>query len=220
MSDIFREVDEEVRRDQALKFWQKYQIPVIVLAVLIVASSTGWRLYQNWRTQQAEAAGARYEAAIQLLRDDKKTEANKAFDDIINAGPSGYAMLARFKQANALALSDPSAAIKLYDSIALDGSVAPMLQNLAQVRAAILALDLPNLADAKHRLEPLAQTGGAFRHIAREFLALAALKADDYEAAGRWLDEIVVDAQTPQTLRQRAEVLLGLVASGKPSTAP
>ena len=31
MSDIFKEVDEEVRRDQALAFWNKHQNNLIAL---------------------------------------------------------------------------------------------------------------------------------------------------------------------------------------------
>jgi hypothetical protein len=219
MSDIFREVDEEVRRDQALKLWQRYQIPVILLAVLIVAGSTGWRLYQNTRQQQAQEAGARYEAGVQLLRDGKTSEAEAAFADIIAHGPAGYAMLARFKSANALAVSDRVAAIRLYDAIALDAAVPAVMQDVAKLRAAMLAMDGNDRLDAKRRLEPLTATGNAFRHVAREFLAVLALQDDDYDSAGQWLDALVVDTQTPATLRQRAEVLLGLVASGKPSAA-
>ena len=39
MSDIFREVDEEVQRDQVENLWKRYQTPVIVLAILIVAAT-------------------------------------------------------------------------------------------------------------------------------------------------------------------------------------
>ena len=38
---------------------------------------------------------------------------------------------------------------------------------------------------------------------------------NDLDAAAKWLDAIVVDAQAPQTIRQRAEQLLGLVTAGK-----
>jgi hypothetical protein len=54
-----------------------------------------------------------------------------------------------------------------------------------------------------------------FRFSAREALALAALKHDDFETAGRQLDTIVVDPQAPASMRQRAEALLALVRSSK-----
>ena len=45
MADIFREVDEEVRRDKALEFWSKYQNYLIGLAIVIVLATAGWRLW-------------------------------------------------------------------------------------------------------------------------------------------------------------------------------
>ena len=38
MADIFHEVDEEVRREQLKRLWDRYSIYLIALAVLIVAS--------------------------------------------------------------------------------------------------------------------------------------------------------------------------------------
>ena len=56
MSDIFREIDEELRRENLLKLWSrygKYVIAVAVLAVLIAGSVVAWREHQardwGWR---------------------------------------------------------------------------------------------------------------------------------------------------------------------------
>ncbi len=46
MSDIFREVDEEVRREQLKKLWERYSILIVAVAVLIVAGVGGWRGYE------------------------------------------------------------------------------------------------------------------------------------------------------------------------------
>ena len=63
-------------------------------------------------------------------------------------------------------------------------------------------------------LERLAAPGNAWRHSAREMLGLAALKAGDYDAAGRWFDQIAADRDTPQGLRSRLEVWTSIVAAG------
>ncbi len=46
VSDIFNEVDEELRREQLKKLWERYGILIIALAVLFVAAVGGWRGYQ------------------------------------------------------------------------------------------------------------------------------------------------------------------------------
>jgi hypothetical protein len=82
MSDIFREVDEDVRRDQAAQIWARYQNLFIGLAVLVIAATAGWRFYDHYRTKQSEEAGAKYEAALALARDGKAAEAEGAFEQI------------------------------------------------------------------------------------------------------------------------------------------
>ena len=215
MADIFREVDEEVRRDQALKFWSKYQNAFIALAIAVVALSGGWRYYQNRQRAEAEAAGASFEAALQLSRSGKSAEADAAFQDLIKQGPAGYTLLARFRGAADVATTDRAKAVGIYDVLAADAAVPALMQDIARLRAAMLRVDDADAAELKKRLEPLTVAGGTYRNSARELLAYAAMKANDFEAAGRWLDAIVVDPQAPAALHQRAETLLGLVAGAK-----
>ncbi len=216
MADIFHEVDEEVRRDQALEFWKKNQNYVIALCVAVVALSGGWRYYQNSTRVAAEAAGARYESAVALARAGKPGDADEALRSIISGGPAGYALLARFRSAANLGASDPARAVSIYDSLANDASVDPAMRDVARLRAAMLAMDTAVYADIRTRLEPLAAVGGSLRSSARELLAIAALKAGDLEAAGKWFDAIVIDQQAPEQIRARAEALLGLVSAGQP----
>ena len=215
MADIFREVDEEVRRDQALKFWAKYQNALIALAIVIVAASGGWRFYQNRQRAEAEVAGAQFENAVQLSHDGKAAEADAAFQDIIKQGPSGYALLARFRGAADVADADRAKAVAIYDTLAGDANVPPLFRDIAKLRAAMLRVDDADQAEVKRRLEPLTAVAAPFRNSARELLAYSALMAGDLDTAGHWLDAIVVDPQAPASLRQRADTLLGLVASGK-----
>ena len=168
---------------------------------------------------EAEAAGARYEAALQLARENKSAEADAAFQDIMRQGPAGYALLARFRAAAEAADADKAKAVSIYDALAADASLGSLLQDIARMRAAMLRIDEADQKEIEDRLTRLTQAGATFRNTARELLAVAALKREDYESAGRWLDAIVVDAQAPQGTRQRAEALLGLV-SGAAKPAP
>jgi hypothetical protein len=215
MADIFREIDDELRRDKAAVFWDRYQKPIIALAVLIVIAAGGWRYYDFNRTKQAQETGARYETALQLSRDGKSAEAETILGEIAKSGPSGYALLARFRAAGESAARDPDGAVKIFDAIAADSGVDATMRDVARLRAAILRVDKADAGEIQRRLEPMAQGGQPFRASARELLAVAALKRNDLEGAGKWLDMIVVDAQTPGEIRQRAEALLGLVSGAK-----
>ncbi len=212
VSDIFREVDEEVRREQLKKLWDRYGNYVVAAAILLVAAVAAWRAYMWWEAKKAAETGAAFEAATTLAEAGKRGEAEAAFAKIAADGTAGYRHLARMREAAEFAQSDAKAAIAAYDQIAADRAVGPVLQDLAALRAAALLIDTGALEEAQRRLEPLAANDRTFRHTAREFLVLAAWRAGDAAAAKRWFDLITTDAQTPAATRSRVEMLMALGA--------
>jgi hypothetical protein len=213
VADIFHEVDEEVRREQLKKLWDRYSIYLIALAFLIIAGIAGWRGYEYWVAKRAAAAGAAFEAAIALDEQAKYAEAEAAFAKVAADAPEGYRVLARMRAAGALAQIKPADAIKAYDELAADTSLGTTWQDLAAVRAGMLLVDTASLADMRKRLDPIAEPTRSFRHTARELLALSAWRNHDLAAAKRYLDMIATDAESPIGARARADVLSGLIAA-------
>jgi hypothetical protein len=211
VSELFDEVDEDVRRDQLKKLWDKYSIFIIAAALLVVAGVGGWRGYQYLEAQKAAAAGATFDQAAELSEQNKHAEAEAAFTKMAATAPTGYRMLARLRAAAEAANRDPKEAAKLYDDITADRSIGAPGQDLAKVRAAALLLDTSSYPDMLQRLEPAAAPGETFRHTARELLALSAWRANDTTAARKWLDMIANDGDTPPGLRSRAEALQALL---------
>jgi hypothetical protein len=211
VSELFDEVDEDVRRDQLKKLWEQYSIYIIAAALLIIASVGGWRGYQYLEAKKAAEAGAAFDKAVELSEASKHTEAEAAFADLAAKAPSGYRVLARLRQAAEVASRDPAAAAKLFDEITADRSVGTAEQDLARVRAAQLLLETTTYPNMKERLEAAAAAGATFRHTARELLALSAWRANDATATRQWLDLIANDGETPPSLRSRAEALQALL---------
>ena len=211
MSELFDEVDEDVRRDQLKKLWERYSIYIVAGAFLIIAAVGGWRGYQYLEAKKAAEAGAAFDKAVELSEQNKHTEAEAAFTELAAKAPSGYRMLARLRAAAEVATRDPKAAAKLYDDIAADRSIGASEQDLAKVRAAGLLLESASYPSMLARLEPATAPGATFRHTARELLALSAWRANDTAAARQWLDMIASDGETPPSLRSRAEALQALL---------
>jgi hypothetical protein len=211
VSELFDEVDEEVRREQLKKLWDRYSIFIIAGAFLIIAAVGAWRGYQYLEAQKAAEAGAAFDSAIDLSEQGKHAEAEAAFDKLATTAPSGYRMLARLRAAGELVTHDPKAGAKLYDEIAADRSVGTEQQDLARIRAAALLLDTETYPNMLQRLEAATKPDATFRHTARELLALSAWRANDTTAARQWLDMIANDGETPSAMRQRAEALQALL---------
>jgi hypothetical protein len=211
VSELFDEVDEEVRREQLKRLWDKYSIFIVAGALLIIAGVGGWRGYQYLEAKKAAEAGGAFDKAVELSDANKHAEAEAAFNELAAKAPSGYRMLARLRAAAEVASRDPKAAAKLYDDIAADRSVGAEQQDLARIRAAGLLVDSAAYSEMLQRLESSTGPEATFRHTARELLALSAWRANDTAAARKWLDMIASDGETPPSLRSRAEALQALL---------
>jgi hypothetical protein len=216
VSEIFDEVQEEVRREQLKKLWERYSAVILTVAILIVGGIGGWRAYLYWEGKKAQEAGAQFEAAAALADQNKKAEAEAAFAKIASEAPQGYRMLARMRAAAELATRDVPGAVKAYDAIAADRSLGQAEQDLAALRAASLLVDTASYADIKARLEPLSGPNRTYRHSARELLAVSAWRNKDLTAARQWIDMITTDPLSPQTLRSRMEALQALLPAPAP----
>lgn len=208
MSEIFSEIDEDLRREQLKKLWDRYSLHFIVLVLLIVGGVGGWRAYQYFENEKAEAAGQAFQAAVALT---DPAQAEAAFDKIASSNAQGYSVLARLHAAAEAAKQDQQKGITAFDAIANDGKTEATLREIARVRAASLMLDTAPYEEIEKRLAGDASGTHTFRHSARELLALSAWRAKNNDAARRWLDMIGDDPQSPATLRRRAEALLALL---------
>jgi hypothetical protein len=211
LSDIFREVDEEVRREQLKRLWERYSIFIIAAAVLLVAGIGGWRAYEYWEGKKAAEAGARFDNALTLAEQGKHGEAEAEFSKLSKESPSGYKTLSRFAEAAQLAQRDPKAAIATYDALASDNTLPLLQRDLAGIRAGLLMADTSPYAELQRRLEPLTAGERPFRHTARELLAFSAWRGGDAAAARRWYEMMVTDSDTPASTRSRVEVLMALL---------
>ena len=211
MSELFDEVDEDVRREQLKKLWDRYSIYIVAAALLVIAGVGGWRGYQYIEAKKAAEASVLFNKAVELSEQNKHAEAEAAFNSLAASAPSGYRLLSRLRAAAEVASRDPQAAVKLYDDIATDRGVDALDQELAKVRAAQLLVDTSAYSELLSRLQSETEPNATFRHTARELLALSAWHANDMTSARKWLDMLANDSETPPGMRSRAEALQALL---------
>ena len=211
MSDesLFREVDEEVRQEQFKKLWARFGNLVIGVCLLVIVGVGGFQGWQYWQKKQAEAAGDGFFSAAELARSGKPEEALKQFDTITH---SGFAQLAQMREASILVSQGKTAdAVKIYDAVAADSTADGTLRDLAKIRAAAALADTASFADIEARLKPFAAEGNPWRHIAREIMAAAQWRLNDYAGADSQVQAIIGDPETPAALRQRALMMSQLL---------
>jgi len=122
----FARVDEEVRREQLKKLWDRYGNYVVAAAVLLVAAGCGLARLHVVGGQEGCRGRRRLRGSRHARRGrQKRSEAEAAFAKVVAEGTPGYRHLARMREAAELAQSDTKAAIAAYDQIAADGAVGP-----------------------------------------------------------------------------------------------
>lgn len=211
MSELFNEVDEDLRREQLKKIWEKYSLLIILVAILIVGGVGGWRAYSYIEAKKAAVAGEAFDKASELSEQNKPAEAEAAFTKLASEAPAGYRTMARLRAAGEAAKRDSAAAVKLYDEVIADTTVGAAEKDLARVRAGALLVESATYDALLAKLEPATSATSTYRHTARELLALAAWKAGNAAETRKWVEAISNDNDTPSSIRTRAESLQALL---------
>jgi hypothetical protein len=210
---LFREVDEEVRRQKIQDLWKRWGNLFIAVSLAVIAVVAGYKGWQFWELKRSEAAARDYFAAVELAEQGKSAEASKKFAELAAGGHPGYRLLARMNMAGDLAAAGKKdEAVKTYDEIAADASIDRNLRNATRIRAAYLLVDTATHDEIVRRVSDLNTPDNAWRNEAREILALAAYRAKDYSEADRLMNEAMIDQETPPNLRQRAQLMISLLA--------
>ena len=212
MSDIFREVDDDLRHDHYKRLWDRFGTYVIGVAVLIVAVVGGWQLWEYWQERSAQATGNRFVAALELAEEGNHDAAAEALRAVAVDGSGQYPMLANFRAASEKAAAgDEQGAVAEFDIIASQSGTPDLVRDIAQLRAALILVDTANLTELEERIGDLAATGEPWRHSAREILGLAAWRVGDIAAARKYYQEISDDQEKPADLQARAQFMLALI---------
>lgn len=210
VSDIFREIEEDVRRERLAKLWKAYGKYVIALLVLAAIAVGGWKLWQRHQKAEAEKAAT---ALIAAQRITNPEQAAAAFANIVDGAPGSYARLARLSEANAmLANGQEKEAIAQYKAIA--GNDNGAVGAVARLRAAWAEAGNVPREDLAKLLAPLNEPGSAWREMAEEVLAYADYRANDLKGAAARYSALEKDPQAPDSLRSRARAMAAFLKNG------
>lgn len=210
MTDIFQEVEEDVRRERAEKFFKAYGQYIIALLIVVFLAIGGYEIWQSRQSAARAEASGKFIAAQRVLT---PKEAAAAFAGLQGSVPAGYQTLARLSQANALyAAGQHDAALSIYKDLAAANT--DTLGAVARLRAGWAMADTMSRDQLADWLKPLNAPASAWRQMAQEILAYADFHAHDNRAALAKYAALAMDPQAPDALRARARAMGALLAEG------
>ncbi|WP_339745730.1 tetratricopeptide repeat protein [uncultured Maricaulis sp.] len=211
MVDIFEEVDEELRKDKYQDLARQYGPMVLGAAAAIILGTAGYQGWQAWQTSTRETSSDAYMVAVNALGAGQVAQALTSFEALANTGTGSYATLALLQRAALkLEAGDYVAAAELYEQVAAQ-SGEPLLRDLATLKAVWALWDTLSFSDVDIRLTPLTGPAAPYRYLAREAIAVAALRAGDLPRARREYQFLSVAFDVPQGVARRALEGLALI---------
>lgn len=208
---ILREVDQALAEDKTSQSIRKNLPAIIGAALIVVVGVGGWQLWSAQREAAAVKASAAYDEALAGAGDEKSVAALEALAD----ESGGYAAMAKMRLASVHAeKGEREKALGLYREVYGASAGSRRLKDIARLRAGYLALADGRDAVLKD-VDALETDETAIGYYAREIIALAALKAGDYQSAEEMFRKAASAASAPESIRLRAAEFAALAGAGK-----
>ncbi len=208
---ILREVDQALAEDKTASEFKK-NLPLILGAAFVAITGVGgYQVWQSNRAAAAEKASIAYEEAAKA----GGGEAAQTAFEALAGGEGGYAAIAKMRLAGERAShGETGKALSLFREVYSSSEASKRVKDFARIRAAYLGAGEGRDAVIKD-IGPLEADTTALGHYAREILALAALKAADYQTAETMFLKAAATLEAPEPLRIRAKEFAALAAAGK-----
>jgi hypothetical protein len=210
-SEVFREVDEDYRRERMIAFWKRYGTAVSVAAVLVMLAAAGFNYMTVRAEQRKEADTAQFEALLSGIQTGSEQESIAALAAYASTAKPFEATLAMLTEASLRQRGgNITAAAQVYHQIADGDQASPEMKDLAVVRLGYIAADAPTPEPLIPRLQAIANKDSPWRFSAREAIALLTARAGQREAAAKMFSDLALSPGAPPDMAGRARALADL----------
>lgn len=220
MTDLFEEVEEQLRSDQYRQLARRYlpwAVGAAAAALAVTLAYWGWDAYQ---TRTINKASESYAQAIDAFAGGDRAKAQTLWTEVSKSSAGGY-KAAALMHLGAYAMDEgkTAEAVKLFDEAA---KAAPdeILGDAARLKSALALLDTASFKDLEARLKPLIEDGRPYRVQAREALAFAKLRSGDLAGARGDFTLIAQALDASDGARNRAEAAKALIDAGSAKAVP
>jgi len=220
LTDIFSEVDQNVREERLAGLWVRWR-PFVYgsVAVLIGSVAINEFLIKPQAEATRAARSAELEAAVKALEDGQYEEAEAAFKAIV-AKESKLSPLAAHYLAQVQLEGRGDAAAAAETLAAIGGTQGGPYERLALLKTAYFRADTLTLPELEATLGTLVTEDTAMGALSRELVAAKAYATGDVARARTEYNRLKFDAAAPAGVVQRAEIALAAIPVAAEEPAP
>lgn len=202
---LIREVSEDVKNDQMKLLWDKYGLFVVIFVALSITVAVSFETFNSWINKKNQEVSNAFAVALSLQNQGKTEDSLKILQTL--SSKSGiYADVARMQMANIFfEKNDPNKALEQLNILISDTGTNKQIKEVAMLKLAAYELgrNTPS-ADIQKLLAPLAEKENASYNVARELLAMLAIREGNLDDAKKEYELIAASANSSDALKSRA----------------
>lgn len=204
MANIFREVDEDIRKERYINLFRKYGIYAIGFIIVVVGSLAGMQFYSSYQANKNEILFAEY---INII----ETNSDNALEELTNSSNSSNSFLNGMnllKRTDLLIAADQveEATVLLKDAI--DGkNLNKIHHDVAIYKLLMINIESLNLEEIKLYQNKLISEVDAF-YLIEELVAIKFLIEGKNDEAIKKLTELSVNNNVPIEIKNRSAVFI------------
>lgn len=209
---FIREVSEEVKNDNLKQMWEKYGIYIILLVVLSILGAVSYEGFKSWQKKRSETWSDTYAYALNLENQGKYDESLEVLEKMEQTGGNIYSNIAKLQTTNILfeqgKIDD---AVDILEEIVADKSINKKLRDVSAIKLASYKLDSGSYEEIETLLKPLIEENGSWTNIAKEMMAMAAIREGNIEAGRTLYGELLNTPNLPEALKMRVQDMLSVL---------
>ena len=213
MSDVFQEVDEELREEKYKSIWRKFRYYVIgglILFILGIAANAFWK---DYNLKEINDRSEKFFTAIEMAQEDKVNAITllEKFANQEERNSEYNALIARFTEA-AIRRSekDFNGALLIYQSLE-DNNISNFYEDYAKLSSVEMLFALNNKKDAKLILDDLISNTSDLKYIAMEYLGYLEIDEGNFSKARTIFTNIADDALSSVNMKNRSREVLSIL---------
>lgn len=213
MSDVFQEVDEELREEKYKSIWRKYKYYVIggvILFVLAIAANAFWK---DYNLKEINDRSERFFTALEMAQEDKVNAITllEEFASKEEKNAKYNVLIARFSEA-AIRRSekDFNGALVIYESLA-NNNISDFYADYAKLSSVEMLIALNNKKEARLILDNLINNSSDLKYIAMEYLGYIEIDEGNFSKARTIFINITEEASSSVNMKNRSREVLSIL---------
>lgn len=209
---FIREIDEELKNEKLKKIWDKYGLFIILFVIIVISAAVSVETFKSWNEKRNQEFSNTYAYALNLQNQGRYAEAMEILERLTKAKKGIYSDVAEIQMSNVLLEQGKvEPAIAILEKVSNEEDFNPQMKDIATIKLASFKLDYAPSEEIEKMLTPFVTSNGTWANIAKEMLAMLAVRDGNFEKAKTMYQEISVAENTSETLKARAQDMLNVI---------